>query len=237
VTPGRIRESVSAFILLAAICSIGCTGKGPVVASTGQPSTLPDESPSTKPAGPKFVDSLKSGKYFAVAVEQDGQHIAISAKDRTATLNKAPFALIFTFMGTGPGVVATNVSLDSDSYEAVLAGKDINEVPGLEGTGMAEGTRNGSKEFFIRPKCFHYWYYDDPKDNRFDKVAPGADRIVCRRSVRQCKRWGPDGRGGPSTPISQIEGKVLYFVFARFRKNSYSPKIGLQLDCLKIRWR
>jgi len=237
VTTGRIRKSVLALILLAAICPTGCAKKGPSTASTSQPSTLPAKSASTRPAQPKFVYSLESGKYFAISVEQDGKRVAISTTDRTVTLKKAPFALVFTFMGTGPGNIAVNVSLDSDSHRAVLAGRDINEVPGLEGTGMAEGTRNKNRNFFIRPRCFHYWYYDDPKDHRFDKVAPGADRIVCTRTIKHYRTWGPEQCLCANTPISQIEGDALYFVFARFRKGAYCPKFGLQLDCLKVVWR
>lgn len=238
------RETMLAIIIAAALCAAGCADKKTVAPPIKQPTTLPAETPTTmplakppEPAKPTLVYSLKSGRYFAVSVTQNGKPVAISPKDRTVTLKKAPFALIFSFMGTGPGFVAANVSFDPTSYKMVLNGKDINEVPGFEGTGMAEWDRNRDRDFFVNPDCFHYWHYDDPTENRFDKIAPGEDRIVCTRTIKQYRARGADDKLKLTEPISKIEGKALYFVFARFRREETDHKTGLQLECLNIRWR
>jgi len=258
MTPATARRSARILALLAAVCWWGCPEEGGIPAADAQhrarpaktpttraaPTTRPKPTtrpaPATKPAPttkPKSSYFIDSGKFFAVAVLQNGKPVAISVKTRTAVLRRAPFAIVFKFKGTGPADVAVNVSLGPESHKAVLAGKDINKVPGMEGTGMAEGVRNSDREFFVRPDCFHFWYYDDPSDNRFDKIAPGSDHVVCTRTIEQCKVWDANDNAGPEIPISKIKGKAIHMVFAKMKKGAYSPKVGLQLDCLKLQWR
>ncbi|MBT3199199.1 MAG: hypothetical protein HN350_04720 [Phycisphaerales bacterium] len=227
-----------ALIMLAVIGSAVAKPKRTAATKpAAKPTSRPTTKPATRPSEPKLVYSLDSGSYFSISVRQDNKLIAISPKDRSAKLKKAPFALVFTFKGTGPAFITTNISFDSASYDAVLGGKSIEKVPGMEGTGMAEGVRNNEHEVFIRKDCFHYWHYEDPNKSRFDKVKPGEDRIVCTRTIDKFMAWDDNNKRGPQTPISKIKGKALYMAFARFKKGAYNPKIGLQLEGLKIIWR
>lgn len=117
---------------------------------------------------------------FSVRFEQGTK--VIEADDEV-TLKKEPFDIVFEFpeaMG-----VLVHASFNSETYEQALGGKSFNKLPGLEGTGMAEGKFNEDNEILLNATAPGYWYYDSDEAHRFNEVKEKDGKITCKRRIVQ----------------------------------------------------
>ncbi|MBN2497165.1 MAG: hypothetical protein JXR96_21410 [Deltaproteobacteria bacterium] len=171
--------------------------------------------------------ALAPGQYFAVQVEQDGRNLPI--RDGRVYLAKKPFSLVLELRE--PQLVLVHASLGSKTIDAVRAGKPLDSIPGLQGTGAAEGEGNPERGLFLLPDGFNAWYYHDAAHHRFDEPCRRkASTLVCRRTIE--KLWL---EGGKTVPVAEVDGQALHLVFLRTKwKADYSSQDVLQLTSLSL---
>jgi len=168
---------------------------------------------------------------FKVYIEQDGIRQTITNNE--VTLNKKPFNIVFVF--AKPNGVLISTSFNKSTYEKALKNEPLSKLPGYEGTGMAEGLLNADKEVIIDDSSPSYWYYDNDKENRFNKISKTRDSLVCTREIKQL--YILDEKDNSTLPVEKIT-KPLYFVFVDYVSDpkTYERK-EFQREMLKINWK
>ncbi len=175
--------------------------------------------------------STKESTPFKVYIEQDGIRLPITNND--VSLNKKQFNIVFVF--AKPNGVIISTSFNKTTYEKALKNEPISKLPGFTESGMAEYLLNPDKEVIIDDSAPSYWYYDNDKEHRFNKVAKSRDSLVCTREIKQL--YIPGEKEPIILPIEQ-SNKPLYFVFVDYETNpkTYERK-ELQREMIKINWK
>jgi len=168
---------------------------------------------------------------FKVYIQQDGIRQTITTNE--VTLNKKPFNIVFVF--AKPNGILISTSFNKSTYEKALKNEPLSKLPGYEGTGMAEGLLNTDKEVIIDDTSPSYWYYDNDKENRFNKISKTRDSLVCTREIKQL--YILDGKDNSTLPVEKIT-KPLYFVFVDYVSDpkTYERK-EFQREMLKVNWK
>ena len=152
-------------------------------------------------------DMLGEGKFFTVAIEQDGQRVCLV--NNRAQLGKKPFTVILTF-SRFDGVMV-NASVRPLLLEAVRAGRSVQEILPIPIRGLAEGLNNPQQQIFVTDKGYNFWYYMGPTIHRFDDVTESKGRYVCRRRIANVHMEGAIA----ITPIGSLNANSLNLVFVK----------------------
>ncbi len=144
---------------------------------------------------------------FTVHIVQDGKEI--SQAGGVSLLKKEPFTLVFEL--DTPIAILVNASFNNASYQAAKQGLPLESVQGFTETGMAEGTFNSEKDIMVNDMAPSYWYYDGPKDHRFDSVAVKDGHYTYYRTIANTY----EVKNHKAKPIRKV-GDPLNLVFAVF---------------------
>ena len=168
---------------------------------------------------------------FKIYIEQNGIRQTIT--NNTVLLDKKSFNLVFVLHK--PSAVLVNASFDKTTYERALKKEPLSKLPGYEGTGMAEGLFNTDKELFIDDTAPSYWYYDNDKEHRFNKVVKTKDSLVCTREIKQF--YILEEKDNIVLPVEKVS-KPLYLVFDDYVTDPKTyERTELQREIIKINWK
>jgi len=157
----------------------------------------------TKPRGKEM---LGEGKFFTVAIEQDGRCVGLV--NNRARLDKKPFTVILTFsMSDG---VMVNASTSPSLLKAVQAGRSVQEILPIPIRGLPEYLGNLQQQIFITDKGYNYWYRIGD-NHRFDDVTESKGRFVCRRRIANVHMEGATAL----IPIGSLNASALHLVFVK----------------------
>lgn len=154
---------------------------------------------------------------FELSFVQDGK--AVKADGDRVMLKKAPFTVLIRM--NRPMGALLNFQPDERFYKMANSGKDFYEP----GYAMAEYDLNPEKNFLITPDTFHYWYYKDSKENRFDAVKRSGGWYECAREIENYGLQG-DARNYPITALPH--GRLYLVAFSVAKKDG-----GWRMDNVK----
>jgi hypothetical protein len=167
---------------------------------------------------------------FKVYIEQDGIRLPITNNE--VSLNKKQFNIVFVF--PKPNGIIISTSFNKTTYEKALKNEPLSKLPGFTESGMAEYLLNPDKEVMIDDTAPSYWYYDNDKEHRFNKVVKSRDSLVCTREIKQLYILG--GKEPVIMPIEQVN-KPLYFVFVDYESDPKTfERKEIQREMIKINW-
>lgn len=127
-------------------------------------------------------------------------------------LSKSPFTIRFTL--PKPLAVQLNLFDTPRNFEELKPGLNVGlkhfaeycvrsdgfSFPFCPGTSVSEGSFNDSKNLYSSVEIFHYLYYTDEYDHRWDKVEITPEQTIFERDVLYIS----------NTPIYQFEKEALY---------------------------
>jgi hypothetical protein len=176
------------------------------------------------------VKPLKKEKpQFAINFYQEGQKIDIL--NNTVILKKKEFDIQFELNQPMGILVAT--SYNNETFERAQRGFTLDQIPVFESTGMAEEENNKNKEVLMSNEGLSYWYYDNDKENRFNKIEKKEGKIIVTRSIRKIVEVEND----ITRKMEEIE-KPIYMVFATYKYNKdFTKKFEYQRFYVKIEFR
>ena len=168
----------------------------------------------------------KENPHFNIEFYQDGHKVDII--DNTLNLSKKEFDIQFELNQPMGILVAT--SYNNDAFERAKEGLSLDEIPILESTGMAEEENNKNKEILLSNESPSYWYYDNDKENRFNKINKNEGKIFATRTIKKINEIENE----ITRKIEEID-KPLYMVFTTYKYNKdFTKKIEYQRFFVKI---
>jgi len=176
-------------------------------------------------SSPITSEEVASTPILSIKIEQDDREIPV--QNHTVSIKKKPFAIVVYFSGQKQAVFV-NASLSPETYEIAKAGSgEIDAFIG-GGKGMAEIKFNQDRSLFLTDDDFHYWYYKDYDDHRFDSVTFRENCLVCRRTVERVRRRNLQNVY-ESINVESINAEALYLVFESSHFRDYL-KVVLKKD-------
>lgn len=183
------------------------------------------------PAFAQGADSDKPGR-FQVAVEQAGKTVAVT--NHTVTLQRAPFALVFTLDGVN--AVSVSAATSDALLQDARSGKDLHRAFGFTFKAYALSNKNERELLIVEEnpnEGFSYLYYDAPENHRFNEVVKNGNRITGRFRVSRIELSGPAKFEGP---VAGFPSQNLFLVFALARDVSRGEQQVTDSDYLAIRF-
>lgn len=170
-----------------------------------------------------------AGKHFSVTIEQFGKSIPV--KNHEATIEKAPFTIVFYLRQ--PDAILVNTSFNPSSFYAAKNGVQIEKIRGFRETGMAEYLFNSKRDIMISDEAPHYWFYDNEKEHRFNEVTKKDGILICKRTVENIFFLHPDREIVKVEDLRNKEKLFMVFMKAKWKKD-YSGYTEFQREFLKI---
>ena len=91
---------------------------------------------------------------------------------------------------------------------------------------------------------FNYWYYENKKDNRFDKVVKSGNTILCYRSIDTLCfypkesgakfSYSSDNSSLISLPVNKIRESGIYLAIISWEQQPNDKRKELQRDWLHV---
>lgn len=178
------------------------------------------------------ASSEKPGR-FQVTVEQAGKPVPVS--DHTATLQRAPFVLIFTLDGIN--AVSVSAATSDTLIQDARSGKDLDKAFGITFKAYAMSNKNQRELLFVEQspyEGFSYLFYDNPENHRFNEVAKNGSQITGRFKVTNIQLSGPVKFAGP---VSDVPSQNLFLVFALTRDITLGEQKVTDSDHLTLRFK
>jgi hypothetical protein len=171
----------------------------------------------------------KENPRFNISFYQDGQKIELI--DNTLILNKKEFDIRFEL--NQPMGIHVATSYNNEAFERAQRGFTLDQIPVFESTGMAEEENNKDIEVLMSNESTSYWYYDNDKENRFNKIEKKEGKIIVTRSIRKIVEVEND----ITRKIEEVE-KPIYMVFTTYKHNKdFTKKIEYQRFFVKIEFK
>lgn len=153
---------------------------------------------------------------FTVQFEQNDTNVPAVAG--VIKLRRAPFAINLSL--PKPMAVLIAASSDPARYDLARQGAPLDRfIP--PGTGMAEYPFNESKDLCVSEDGTNYWYYQNERDHRFDRILLAKERIICHRTIENL--FFADA-GNRSVKLSASDVKRIYLVFVNADYNWETSK-------------
>jgi len=173
--------------------------------------------------------SKKEVEHFSFKIIQDEKEIPII--DHSVTINSKEFDLIFEF--NQPMSICVQASFNPINYDLIVANSPLDKIPVFEATGLAEGIHNTEKSMFLSDEGFNYWYFDDKKENRFNKIERIKNTLLCTRTITNLYDVEKDKK----IKIKSNQS-TLYLVLINYKYNKdFTLKNEIQRDYLKINFK
>jgi hypothetical protein len=166
--------------------------------------------------------------WFKVQFMQDDK--VVEVVNHVVKLKKDKFSILVSLKNGGN--ININASLDSVIYDMAREGKELPDFECfLPGTGMAEGLENKENDMSINSTAHNYWYYDDDKKHRFNKIAKNNEWITGERVVK--KIWVFDNEISDQFKVSSLPRDTFYMVFMKTTVDPENTK-ELQREYIKV---
>ena len=174
-------------------------------------------------ASPSFSQTAKPQK-FEVRIDQN--RTAIPFMGEKVLLTKAPFDIVITM--NQPMGVLVSATFDKEGYEAAK-NLPMNEIPTIQGGGMAEDYFNPLKSIALAEDAANYWYYQAPDDHRFDDVASSDGSYICYRRIENLD----DMIYAEYTSTRDAE-KNMYLIFISYTNDADYNQIEVQRQAITL---
>ncbi|MCX6180370.1 MAG: hypothetical protein NT150_00385 [Bacteroidetes bacterium] len=127
------------------------------------------------------VNAQQNG-VFNIFVRQGKTPIKVREGD-TIKIKRQEFTLIFEL--DTASLIGFNASENDTIYKLFTVKKDLNSVSCFgPGTGYAEYLKNKGNSITVGDYGQCYWYYDSPKDHRFNSVKIEGRKMTCERKIK-----------------------------------------------------
>lgn len=177
----------------------------------------------------KQISSKKENPHFTIDFYQNGKKIEII--DNVITIEKKEFDIQFEL--NQPMGILVSTSYDDSIFELAKRNLNIDQIPIFESTGMAEGELNPDKEVLLSKESPSYWYYDNDKENRFNKIIKKDGKIIVTRTIKNINEIENE----INRKIEEVE-KPIYMVFVTYKYNKdFTNKIEFQRYFVKINFK
>jgi hypothetical protein len=165
---------------------------------------------------------------FRVIIEQDG--LVKQAENNEVELERRPFRIRFYFIDNDS--VFVNASYSPAGFDAAMAGRPIDDVPGFDDPAITEEPFNRESVLNMSDKVPNFWYYAGDGEHRFSTISRVNDLLLCDREIARVR--GVDAPGDVMDLVSTRQ-EAIYLVFAQLRwSDDYTSKKEFKRECLKI---
>jgi len=171
------------------------------------------------------------GAYLSVTITQDGRPAQLE-EGHVVRLYKKPFDLI---VGSheDSGVI-THADIISTTLDATKNGTPMGQILS-PGGGMAEYNLNPDKELYIKDSAYHYWFYQDELNHRYNRVYLDGTEAQGTRTVESF-RFLFEEYDDIVVPVEEAGGSIyLSFYVADTDPDTYEW-IEYQRGYLTIEW-
>jgi antitoxin component YwqK of YwqJK toxin-antitoxin module len=185
--------------------------------------------------------SDKAKNSFDVSLFQNGKKQNVV--NNMMILEKKPFEFKIRFAQPNNNEVEVFATFDSTIYKKAKEGVPMLQIVG-SATGMAEANGNPDKDILISSSAPSFWYYSNPKDNRFNTFVISEKEVICNREVDSVMIVNDRANTGlkedkrKDIPLSMLQQKDLYLIF--FTRKNYDSDIyyyDYHRQCLHIRFK
>ncbi len=163
-----------------------------------------------------------------IKVMQDGHEVAI--KNHEVRLKKASFILKFEFTT----INNINVQADTSPYYFNLIKNGVVMADTVDvfgaGRGMADYLFNKDKDIIFNHDGFNYFYYENKKDHRFDKVEWQDEKLIAYRKIKYLSFLTT-----PKIKVNKFKGPI-YLCFMQTTFDDKFAKTELYRNWLQINW-
>ena len=123
--------------------------------------------------------------YVNIYIEQDGQRHLVN--NRTVTLERKPFTLIFEFVKPEKvSGIYINSSFMPKPYFTLLPSQPIPDFEYVPRKVFSEYKFNPNKELKVHSEFFQYWEYNPARNwNKFDRIVRRGNHILAFRRVER----------------------------------------------------
>ncbi|MBN1533959.1 MAG: hypothetical protein JXA20_14915 [Spirochaetes bacterium] len=165
---------------------------------------------------------------FRVVIEQDG--LVKQAENSEVELERKPFRIRLYFIDNDS--VFVNASYSPAAFDAAMAGRPIEDVPGFGDPAITEEPFNRESVLNISDRVPNFWYYAGDGEHRFSTVSRVNDLLLCDREIARVSNADVPG---DEKDIAATRQDAIYLVFAQLRwSDDYTRKIEYKRECLKI---
>lgn len=172
---------------------------------------------------PTFCQTTKPQE-FKVRIDQNRTPIPFMGEK--VLLSKAPFDIVITM--NQPMGMLVSATLDKEAFEAAKT-LPMNDIPTIQGGGMAEDFFNPRKALTLADDAASYWYYSSAEDHRFDDVAITGDMYTCYRRVE----YLDDMIYGLYTSAREAD-KNVYLIFISYTNDADYNQIEVQRQAITL---
>ncbi len=131
------------------------------------------------------ITAARAQHYVNIYIEQDGHRQLVN--NRTVTLERKPFTLIFEFLKPEKvSGIYVNTSFKPKPYFTLLPSQQIPDFDYVPRKVFSEYKFNPNKELKVHSEFFQYWEYNPLRNwNKFDRIVRQGDRILAYRRVER----------------------------------------------------
>ncbi|MFM7021968.1 MAG: hypothetical protein ACKOXB_03250 [Flavobacteriales bacterium] len=161
--------------------------------------------------------NAQQNEIFNIFVRQEKSLQKVKEGD-TIKIKRREFTLVFEVDTSS--IIGINSSALDTIYKLFTVKKDLNSVACFgPGTGYAEYLKNKDNDIAIADYGQGYWYYDSPKEHRFNEVKIDGKKMTCERRIKNLFYAYLDFES-KVIPVEKSIDKRIYFCLYKYTGSS-----------------